>query len=824
MVSGTTKMLVDVTVPNVLYYNPVYWLEFSIGGGQVGYSNKTLAPNPTCNSASFFNASAPPPSFVNVTNPTGMQTFFNLQVLSKNNFNFNASSPFTSQLTTILGQGVNVSVGNFASSVTLDNTQAFVIYTLTIDLNAVIAKCSALGATQLRSSTGTYYSIPVMAVQRDYKNQFVQSTSTFYVSIPTTGTITVGAAAPYQATLSRSEISLQRQGCPAGQGRLVLVYLYKIEYSGTQVVGPRNSSDIAFTSPQYNNSVLNCYNEVVSGFQSQGCLNGYCFYQITTQTECRTLTTDGQAFNNCSNVYTPGTTNYSVSLYQRHDLFITAYSCVTVGVNCRLAVSNAFGLPDLFPTTLLLDVYPETIIQYQFDVYAGFLAYPSEPDPDNLMVLSQVNTTYISSGEDLFNAEVRWNGVLTFVVGMVADAMRQNAVLSININSQFIIVPLDPFGNVVPGGKYLLWGDVFKYMTYVPRKAVTDGYCIACAQVPLTANNTAYDGFSIPVITLRTLMPANGYGVTFDYSFALPDASGNVPQAYTSGRQLLSLESKSASIGHTRKKIMASPGEKRTGSFAFKFFVDETLNPSPLPNVAQTPITVVNNNKTVLAVQWQLRVFPESGTVQTSSVDVIQAAIPVAVAQAFHLDYNQITRVSVAVAEDNHVLSFHGKPHVSSSHRHMHSMAATSDLYADYYMVNLVILPSPLPNATNVFTIALNDASTRIAFSRVLLQHNVLLDQSTPIQTSSCLVEWNAWYAQQATSTSTSANTDVTDMQILFIALFATMVTVICAFGAAAVWKSRKNAVADDQETITLMDVVELFGASSNDSAGASTS
>ncbi len=48
------------------------------------------------------------------------------------------------------------------------------------------------------------------------------------------------------------------------------------------------------------NALNNCYGEYVYNLTRLSCYESTCYTQFTTRTKCRTLTLDGQAFNNCS--------------------------------------------------------------------------------------------------------------------------------------------------------------------------------------------------------------------------------------------------------------------------------------------------------------------------------------------------------------------------------------------------------------------------------------------------------------------------------------------------------------------------------------------
>jgi len=82
--------------------------------------------------------------------------------------------------------------------------------------------------------------------------------------------------------------------------------------------------------------------------------------------------------------------------------------------------------------------------------------------------------------------------------------------LTLAPNTLFSIQALDINGVLIPSAPTLHIGQVFQYMSYVPETLVSLCRGTGCSTVPACANVSWADGFSIPVITLRALLPANG--------------------------------------------------------------------------------------------------------------------------------------------------------------------------------------------------------------------------------------------------------------------------------------------------------------------------
>jgi len=130
-------------------------------------------------------------------------------------------------------------------------------------------------------------------------------------------------------------------------------------------------------------------------------------------------------------------------------------------------------------------------------------------------------------------------GQFTFVVGVLDPTLRLVANLTLTPYNTFVIYPLDSNGVQIPNGQSLNINQVFSYMTFVPQLMIPQ--CSAtCTSAPATRNQSAFDSFSIPVVTLRSLMPANGYSVSVSYSLSLPLATTATQFAYHPDSRLMS--------------------------------------------------------------------------------------------------------------------------------------------------------------------------------------------------------------------------------------------------------------------------------------------
>ena len=182
-----------------------------------------------------------------MSDPVGLQTYFDNWVQTNHTFSFNPLNvTFGQTLTSILGNiNIKNQTGTLDTGVFLDSTTNWVIHRLTFDLNFIVSSCSAYGATEIYTPTNAYYNIPISLMQRDYQNDFDSISSTFYINMNLQGVVqSVSSSSAYQPTLLRSELSSITTTCPAGSARLQITYLIQIGnvYTSGTNVGPRNAS------------------------------------------------------------------------------------------------------------------------------------------------------------------------------------------------------------------------------------------------------------------------------------------------------------------------------------------------------------------------------------------------------------------------------------------------------------------------------------------------------------------------------------------------------------------------------------------------------
>jgi hypothetical protein len=663
--ANSLNLTVQVWLRNQLRVWPTVWTYLSIGGGVPGYGAPDKLTPSVCNNIKAYNNSVTPPFFVAATDPNGLQSYFNDWVQTHHDYDFDtANTTFGAPLTKIMGD-ISIGPGKFDTSVSLDTSSNWVIHDVSVNLNNIVSSCTRFGASEVYTATDRYYTVPIAVIQRDYMNNFAQLSASFYVRMSLAGSIiSVTSSSRYQPVLFRSELTSITSLCPAGQALIQTVYVLQIQnvYPSGIFVGPRNISDIKFTSPALGNTLQNCYGEYPYELSRIGCYNNVCYTQITTRTKCRTLTPDGQAFNNCSyaevadkelDVGVGG--SYDTSLNGVHSFWVDDWSCpfsanyTNNWANCTLANQSPFGYPDPLISTVSVSLFPQTVLSVSFDVYAGLLPSPTTMDLTQIMTLSQ-GPNQVTSAQDLFNTQLQWNGLFTYVAGVLDPAIRQVANLTLTVNTLFKIEPLDLDGNILPTGQVLYISDVFPYMTYVPKQMLEFCEDTGCKNTPATANQTAYDSFSIPVVTLRTLMPANGYAVSTSYLVDIPHSLHATPlsskmhvmDAMTGKRQLLSINEDGT----------------MTGSSRFRFLIDDSRNPNPPAVIALNSTNVPVGSTIVKGYQVAMRLYVDSSSEladpnnHTALEEFAAGALPKAVAETLRIDRRQIMNVKAQTKAD----------------------------------------------------------------------------------------------------------------------------------------------------------------------------
>lgn len=767
---NSLNFTVQVWLRKQLRNYPAYWQSISIGGGVSGYGAPDKMKPSACNNLQRFNATVGPPYYTAVDNPAGLMNYFDNWVDSNHTFSFPYSNTtFGATLYKILGN-LNVKKGQLDTYVSLDDTRNWVIHQLEMNLNTIVDNCRSFGATEVYTTTDRYYTVPIAVIQRDYNNNYDQLSASFYVRVSQTGSVvSVTSSSRYQPVLFRSELVSMTSECPAGEALLQTTYMLQVQnvYAANTFVGPRTTADITFRDPSTPAVLGNCYREYVHNLTRVGCYNSVCYSQIIMRTACRPLIASGQSFNNCSYATAAdktadgvSATGYSPSLDGVHTFWVNNTACPFTAsasnswAGCLDANVSPNRVPDKMTSSILVTLFPSTTLSIAFDIYAGLLPTPTTMDLSLLQVLSQGPNDVIAA-PDLFNTQLQWNGIFTFVVGVLDPTIRAIANLTMTVDTLFRIEPLDQHGNLLGTGQVLYISDVFPYMTYVPKEMLK--YCedSGCYNTPATQNQSAYDSFSIPVITLRTLMPANGYSVSVSVSMSIPHSVHATTLSHhdngmhtedtehhfvqkkrrvfaTSARQISRTDT---FTGEEHMGLMALGTDGTTSAnFHYNILVNDHQNPSPPVVLINTTYVPGQNNNFIKGYQVAMRMFVDStsGVSDVTNIEQTTAYIlqklPIAIAATLGISTSQVINMKAQeTAPINGLAEVKGRQLLAVS---------GTPLY-----VSFVLLPAPNSTVTvDELAARIVSADTLPSLQVNLYQQHLLLDITVRPQSVAVIV------------------------------------------------------------------------------------
>lgn len=363
-------------------------------------------------------------------------------------------------------------------------------------------------------------------------------------------------------------------------------------------VGPRSLSDISLRSPLSPPGPVNCYGDNITNYIDLGCNDATytCTFQIVTQSQCRPLTPDGEAFNLCS--YAPATARfldmgsdipYPTELNGLHTIYVNVYDC-DASNECSLANQSPFGYPDQIQTRIISSNYlAQSIASNPFRVAGGFLPTPfSQLDAFNRLTDNIDPTGAVRR----FDGNVFSNQPVTIAV-VLPQEIRNRYDLRLQLNAGNVtIYPLNPVGirlgttgtfngtvfdtTGYTGVESLDFSDIALATLFTPKNAYDDG-CgaqLTCQKLSACNNILGCDGFSVPVAQLRSLMDANGYEFELTYKIGLTNPDGSTPNA----RTLLSVDNEQVSD----EAILSAMGAKvvELDSPLVRHLLQTTANPS----------------------------------------------------------------------------------------------------------------------------------------------------------------------------------------------------------------------------------------------------
>lgn len=449
-------------------------------------------------------------------------------------------TPYTSaNRALLLAQFGNPRNDSLIQKVSYDTPTKSILYQLSINLTQAVQNCGARGFSVVSTSTGVVYSLPLSYVEHGVTGQFVQTSRLFTISITTTGQISIGATAQYHIQSTNIEVTYPQATCAAGEALQQISQTVVISdvFDPNIVVSPVSIGGLFVRPPgtPAGPPPINCYQDAITQYTFIGCnrQSFQCSYSFTTRSNCRVLSTDGNAFSSCLGAKTFDRLNdfagfnnaYPTSLDGLHRVFVRHQACN--GGVCNITAQAALSTLDEIRTVVQTPVFSATSLSANpFQVQGGFLPVPTADSTQFRQLTDQPGT---NSNVSTFDGNVFSRQPITIAVFMPA-ALRADYDLRLLINSgNTTIFPLDTNGlrvtTSVPA--FLDFSDIGNALLYTTKNALLQ--CAAgdvCANIPACSGILGCDGFSIPVAQLQALMPANGYGFAASYRVGLP----GVPQ------------------------------------------------------------------------------------------------------------------------------------------------------------------------------------------------------------------------------------------------------------------------------------------------------
>jgi hypothetical protein len=349
-------------------------------------------------------------------------------------------------------------------------------------------------------------SVPISAVYRNSAGASTFTPVTLNIIIYNTGLVTgviVGAITyPFSATLNG--IASTSSGCENEEEDTRLRVTYRLQYTNVEdgaMVGPMSVGDIIAHE--------NCYELEVYNIVTPECVLGVCISYVTIQTECRTPTSDGLAFQICSESSNATIGDMSVGIKAKH-CTIEDSVCIPLTVN---------GVSDTLYAILLVSVTSPDSVDLHYDMFLRLLdsindtltmaitqgphASSDDSEPSLITVLSEWFTPCIfldtTQSRQIFNLEIRLENITIW--GLDSD----------------LSITSGPFG----------W-DSIQPVTTMDPKAETDASPVVCEGVP------GCDGFALSFSDLADMTGTSRFRLSLFAVF-----TPLVPSSSQSNRRLM---------------------------------------------------------------------------------------------------------------------------------------------------------------------------------------------------------------------------------------------------------------------------------------------
>jgi hypothetical protein len=612
--------------------------------------------SPNCSTYQFGDGLSPG-QFASNTPLATINSYLVQFVSSNNNLNFDTSNQ---------GEVLKRSLGlpriqpnSLVRSVSYDGARFR--YKLSVDLNLAQAQCGArrgVSRSALSQDVSSFV-LPISYVEHRQGNAYTQALTTYNVQILTSGEVIIGATAAHRRRLRVQAITFPKAECNVGEARIRLNYTLEVQgifdqyqFLRTQAIDTKPLRD---ELP----AIGNCYNDrLLTPEPGLVCdrVKHICTLSFATESECRTLRSDGQSFSQCqygpsdNRIATLGADEpWPTALDGMH----TVYALLRLsGENNELIedqdllgspyiYSDATLKPDVLQARVASSAYlGESTDANPFTVQAGLLPVPTAP----LSLLNTMQTPTQSDTARLFDGNILNNLPLTIAVVLPAELRRiYDLRLQVVSGRTVDIYPLSANGlrQFPPDGPQALpYASIRQAMIYSAKNDFDEGCGVAqtCRKLPACTNDPTLigcDGFSIPVSQLVARMPSNGYQFLLPYRIGLTNPDGTPPNARLGGasRRLLStgdtqtvdsasdkvVELKSFSRSHVRQLLQLSQsGSQQTYAGTVQF-----------------TIRIINNG-TVIIEQGSINLFSDKLQHKTdAALTFAMVGIPIVFGAAF---------------------------------------------------------------------------------------------------------------------------------------------------------------------------------------------